>query len=168
MAVHEGGCLCEAVRYTIKNDPVRVTICHCKFCQRATGAAYMVEPIFHEADLQVTKGSPAVYEHCSGGSGKLVHIHFCAACGTKLYLTFERFAEVCGVYAGTFDDPNWFDIKPESSKHIFINVARPETILPPGFSCFAEHAMRNDGTPHEAVVFDQPQVVGNLSGQSGG
>ena len=168
MAVHEGGCLCEAVRYTIKNDPLRVTICHCKFCQRATGAAYMVEPIFCEADLQVTKGSPAIYDHCSGGSGKLVQIPFCAACGTKLYLTFERFAEVCGVYAGTFDDPNWFDIKPENSKHIFINVARPETILPPGFFCFAEHTMRNDGTPLEAIVFNQPQVVGSLSGQSGG
>ncbi|ANY82852.1 hypothetical protein BB934_31975 (plasmid) [Microvirga ossetica] len=37
-------------------------------------------------------------------------------------MTFERFAEVCGLYAGTFDDPNWFDIKPESSKHIFIDV----------------------------------------------
>lgn len=75
---------------------------------------------------------------------------------------------MCGVYAGTFDDPNWFDIKPENSKHIFIDVARSETILPASFSCFAEHAMRNDDTPLEAVVFDQPQVVGNLSGQSGG
>ena len=129
MAVHEGGCLCGAVRYKTQNDPLRVTIYHCKFCQRATGAAYMVEPIFRETDLQITKGSSAAYDHCSGGSGKLVHIHFCAACGTKLYLTFERFADVCGVYAGTFDDPNWFDIKPENSKHIFIDVARHETIL---------------------------------------
>ena len=159
MAVHEGGCLCGAVRYKTQNDPLRVTIYHCKFCQRATGAAYMVEPIFRETDLQITKGSSAAYDHCSGGSGKLVHIHFCAACGTKLYLTFERFADVCGVYAGTFDDPNWFDIKPENSKHIFIDVARHETILPPNVACFSEHAMRNDGTPLEPVVFDQPQIV---------
>jgi hypothetical protein len=72
------------------------------------------------------------------------------------------------VYASTFDDPNWFDIKPESSKHIFIDVAGHETIQPPGFSCFAERAIRNDGTPLEAVEFEQPQVVGSLSGQSGG
>jgi hypothetical protein len=162
MAVHEGGCLCGAVRYEISGDPLRVTICHCKFCQRATGSAYMVEPIFQEADLRVTKGSPATYDHRSEGSGNTVHIHFCALCGTKLYLTFERFPEVCGVYAGTFDDPNWFDIKPESSKHIFIDVARHETILPPGIPAFPEHATRNDGTPLEPIVFDQAQVVSSL------
>ena len=53
------------------------------------------------------------------------------------------------------------DIKPENSKHIFIDVARHETILPSGISCFAEHAMRNDGTALEPVVFDQPQIVGS-------
>jgi hypothetical protein len=52
------------------------------------------------------------------------------------------------------------DIKPENSKHIFIDVARHETILPSGIS-FAEHAMRNDGTALEPVVFDQPQIVGS-------
>ena len=51
------------------------------------------------------------------------------------------------------------DIKPENSKHIFIDVARHETILPPNVACFSEHAMRNDGTPLEPVVFDQPQIV---------
>jgi hypothetical protein len=161
MAVHESGCLCGAVRYLTQNEPVRVTICHCKFCQRAADAAYMVEPIFREAVLQVTQGSPAVYEHCSGDSGKIIHIHFFAACGTKLYLSFERFAKICGVYAGTFDDPNWFEIRLENSKHIFIDMARHETILPPSIPYFSEHALRNDGTPLEPVVLDRPQIVGS-------
>ena len=59
MAVHEGGCICGAVRYETEGDPLRVTICHCRWCQRATGAAYMVEPIFRREDLRVTKGSSA-------------------------------------------------------------------------------------------------------------
>lgn len=160
MGVHEGGCLCGAVRYETSGDPVRVTICHCRFCQRATGSAYMVEPIFRTQDLRVTQGSPAAYAHRSAGSGKMLHVHFCAGCGTKLYLTFERFAESCGVYAGTFDDPDWFEIPPETSKHIFIGVARHDTILPPGMPAFAEHAMRNDGTPLQAAVFDAPRQVG--------
>ena len=75
----------------------------------------MVEPIFRLEDLQVTSGSPAVYDLSSAGSGKLVHIHFCQKCGTKLYLTFERFAETCGVYAGTFDDPNWIAVDADTS-----------------------------------------------------
>jgi hypothetical protein len=160
MAVHGGGCLCGAVRYETVAEPLRVTICHCRFGQRATGSAYMVEPIFRRADLRVSRGAPAIYTQRSAGSGKMVHVHFCAACGTKLFLTFERFAESCGVYAGTFDDPDWFEIGPENAKHIFIGVARPETILPPGLPAFAAHAMLNDGTPERPQVFEQPHVVG--------
>jgi hypothetical protein len=160
MAVHEGGCLCAAVRYETLADPRRVTICHCKFCQCATGSAYMVEPIFGVDDLRVLKGSAAIYRHRSVGSGNMVDIHFCTICGTKLYLTFERFTDACGVYAGTFDDPNWFKIRPDNSRHIFIGVARHDTILPAGVAAFPEHALGNDGTPLESVLFDQPHAIG--------
>lgn len=160
MIVHEGGCLCGAVRYEVEGAPLRVTVCHCRFCQRATGSAYMVEPVFRQADLRITRGLPKVYDLRSQGSGKLVHVHFCAACGTKLYLAFERFAEAFGVYAGTFDDPDWFEIDPATAKHVFIDVARRDTILPPGIACFGEHAILNDGTPRQPVRFGRPQPVG--------
>jgi hypothetical protein len=152
MTVHEGGCLCGALRYETLSDPARVTICHCRFCQRATGSAYMVEPIFRNADFRITKGTPAVYDCRSEGSGKIVHIHFCRTCGTKLRLTFERFTEVCGVYAGTFDDPSWFEIEPNSAKQIFIETARPDSMLLPDIDAFSQHAILNDGTPVEPVV----------------
>ena len=160
MTVHPGGCLCGAVRYETLAEPARVTICHCRFCQRATGSAYMVEPIFRTDDLRITHGTPSVYDLRSAGSGKVVHVHFCQRCGTKLYLTFERFAEACGVYAGTFDEPDWFAIGPDNAKHIFLDVARHDTVLPAGINVFQQHAMLNDGTPQEPVVFDAPHVVG--------
>ena len=160
MAFHRGGCICGNVKYETLNDPVRVTICHCKFCQRATGSAYMVEPIFRLEDLRITRGSTTTFLHRSQGSGKTNTIHFCAACGTKLYLSFERFTDVCGVYAGTFDDPNWFEIRPDNAKHIFLEVARHDTIIPPGIMVYEQHATRNDGTPVEPVVFDAPRVIG--------
>ena len=160
MATHEGGCLCGAVRYETLADPLRVTICHCRFCQRATGSAYLVEPIFPLKDLRVTRGGATVYQLRSEGSGKLVYIHFCQKCGTKLYLTFERFTEACGVYAGTFDDPDWFVIDAGNSRHIYTDVARHETILPAGVNIYREHALANDGTPLEPVVFTEPHVVG--------
>lgn len=159
MTPHAGGCLCGAIRYEACADPLRVTICHCRFCQRATGSAYMVEPIFRSHDLQITRGAPSIYELRSAGSGKTVWVHFCPACGTKLYLTFERFPEVCGVYAGTFDDPNWFEITPDSAKHIFTDAARHDTILPPGISVFGQHAITNEGAPCEPVVLAKPRAV---------
>jgi len=120
----------------------------------------MVEPVFRLEHLRVTKGTPSVFQVRSRGSGKTVRVHFCATCGTKLYLTFERFPDSCGVYAGTFDDPNWFHIVPENSKHIFIDMARHETILPPGLNAFPEHAITNEGQKNEPVMFDHPHVVG--------
>ncbi len=155
----QGGCLCGNVRYEAGKQPTRVTVCHCKFCQRATGGAYLVEPIFNAQDFQVIKGSPKKYVHTSEGSGKEVFIYFCDTCGTKLFLTFERFADVVGVYGGTFDDPNWFDLTPENSKQIFLGVAQRGTVIPPHVNTFIGHATREDGSPITPTVFDTPQVI---------
>jgi hypothetical protein len=160
MSAREGGCLCGAVRYAAGSAPVRVTFCHCRFCQRATGSAYLVEPIFDAAAFRVTCGQPATYDHRSEGSGKLVTIHFCARCGTKLFLTFERFADVVGVYGGTFDDPNWFDRASESAKHIFLESAQHGSVIPAGIKTYRQHATTNDGQALQATSYDAPHVIG--------
>ena len=81
-------------------------------------------------------------------------------------MTFERFPDACGVYAGTFDDPNWFEVGPSNSKHIFTGVARFDTVLPPGVNTFTEHATTNDGAPNQPVIFEQPHAVGRRLGWS--
>jgi hypothetical protein len=159
MAINEGGCLCGGVRYATKADPMRVTYCHCRFCQRATGGAYLVEPIFQKYDFEVTSGSPARYGHVSEGSGKLVNVNFCPNCGTKLFLGFERFPDVIGVYGGTFDDPNWFPRDARISKHIFLDVAQHGTVIPAGIDTFRLHATDNDGTPIDPEVLSVPRTV---------
>ena len=121
----------------------------------------MVEPIFDKQDFSMLAGEPKIYTHTSVGSGKQVFIHFCDTCGTKLFLTFERFADVVGVYGGTFDDPNWFEVTPENAKHIFLGVAQRGTVIPSGMNTFIEHATENDGTPIEPTIFASPQVMGN-------
>lgn len=162
MSAAQGGCLCGQLRYEVSKQPVRITMCHCKFCQRATGGAYLVEPIFDSADFAMITGTPKIYDHVSEGSGKKVHVHFCENCGTKLFLTFERFTGVVGVYGGTLDDPNWLEVNPDKSKHIFLGVAQNETVIPAQISAFMEHATLNDGTPVTPLVFDNPQKIGDL------
>src|SRR5260370_26664857 len=105
MARHEGGCLCGAVRFAVSADPMRVTVCHCRFCQRTTGTAYLVEPVFAKTEFRITSGTPRTYEVVSEGSGKRVTIHFCCTCGARVLLTFERFPDHVGTFAGSFDDP---------------------------------------------------------------
>ncbi len=130
--IHEGGCLCGAIRYRVDAPPLRVTICHCRFCQRATGSAYMVEPVFERSAFATIGGTPRVYDHRSSGSGKRVGVNFCPTCGTKLFLAFERFPNAIGVYGGTFDDPNWFDRASENARHIFVELGAARDRNPGG------------------------------------
>lgn len=160
MSRNEGGCLCGGIRYAALATPDRVTVCHCRFCQKATGSAYMVEPIFDANNFVLLTGSPRIFDHLSSGSGKVVHIHFCPDCGTKLWLSFERFPGAVGVYAGTFDDPCWFPLDPATSKHIFLGVARSDTVIPSGLPTFLEHSTTNEGTPQNAVVFETFHAIG--------
>jgi hypothetical protein len=159
MSLNQGGCLCGTIRYATKAAPVQVTVCHCRFCQRATGSAYLVEPIFRKTDFEIVAGTPSTYTQNSAGSGKRVTIDFCSVCGTKLFLGFERFPEFLGLFAGTFDDPNWFERAPKFTKHIFLDFAQTGTVIPPGLNTFGQHALLNDGTPVPAHVFSAPHII---------
>lgn len=150
--VHEGGCLCGDVRYEILAQPLRVTICHCRFCQRFTGSAYLLEPIFRKEDV-VFKGAQARrYDHRSDTSGKRVTLNFCAKCGTTLWLDLERFPDVLGLCGGTIDDPDWFDRNNTHCRHIFVRSAQRDVMFPAGVDLYERHAIELDGTPNEPLV----------------
>lgn len=157
-----GGCLCGAIRFRVSAPPLRVTFCHCRFCQRVTGAAYAVEPIFDETAFTLTSGEPASYTHVSEGSGKEITLHFCPTCATGFRYTFERFPSATGIMAGTFDDPDWFGWTPEIAKHIFLSAARPETVIPEGLPVFFEHATTRTGEPVAPLYLDRPTAVRDL------
>ncbi|MHA6345543.1 GFA family protein [Roseivivax sp. CAU 1761] len=155
-----GRCLCGAVSYDTGAPPLWITVCYCRFCQRATGSDRMIEPIFERAGFAFDAAPPAIHTLPSEGSGQDIHVHFCAACGTKLALTFARWPDRIGIYSGTLDAPGAAMPTPENSKHIFVSEARPGTILPPGVKTYARHATENDGTPLEPVVYSRPFTLG--------
>jgi hypothetical protein len=45
----EGGCGCKAMRYRMECEPLFVNCCHCRCCQRETGAAFALNAMI-EAD----------------------------------------------------------------------------------------------------------------------
>lgn len=157
--VHEGGCLCREVRYETTADPIWTTVCHCTFCQKLTGSAFLVEPIFKRDAVVFSGTAPSTYDHRSDGSGMRVSVNFCGRCGTTLCLGFERFPDVVGLCGGTFDDPNWFDRGPKKCRHIFTRSAQKGVVLPAGLQTFAEHALRSDGTLNQPIVLEQPLMV---------
>lgn len=148
----DGGCLCGGLRYKARKPPLWVTVCFCRFCQRATGSDRMIEPIFERGDFTFTKGTPSLYTLPSEGSGQDINVHFCAGCGTKLALTFGRWPDRLGIYVGTLDDPNAIHVSGKNAKQIFVSEARPDTVIFAGLPTFLRHAAENDGTPIDPIV----------------
>lgn len=151
-----GRCLCGQVTYDTGTEPLWITICHCRFCQRATGSDRMIQPVFERRDFTFSGVSPTVYSQPSEGSGKAINVHFCPQCGTKLALTFERWPDKIGLYIGTLDDPAAVKIQPDNCKHIFVSEAQSGTILPPGVKVFDRHVADVDGTPVEPTIHLKP------------
>lgn len=105
--VHEGGCLCGAVRYRVAGDPVAVTVCHCSHCQRNSGSAFSINCVFPREALRLT-GPTAAYDD-RGDTGAGVRRVFCGACGSPIEsqsaYSYPRYAVIKG---GTFDEPGRF------------------------------------------------------------
>ncbi len=142
--IHEGGCLCAAVRYRAHGAALRTLVCHCKFCQKVTGSTSYAESMFPVNAVEFT-GELSVYGHPSENSGKTVHVHFCPQCGTTVTLTFERWPEYRAISRGTFDDPDWVTI----SSHIWTESAQSGVVLPADTDCFRQARATLDGTPIE-------------------
>lgn len=119
----------------------------------------MVEPLFARPAHAVVHGLPATFSLPSGGSGKQIKISFCCNCGTKLFQEFERFPDIVGVYAGTFDQPGWFERTPTNTKYLFLEAAQEGAMVPAGFNTFHGSYTLNDGMPAVPTVYDAPHIV---------
>ena len=151
--VYEGGCLCGAVRYKTTGEPRRVFVCHCTFCQRITGTAFLVETVFGKADLVLSGEKPRTYDHQSDESSRRVTLNFCGACGTTVFLDAEVAPDMLLICGGTFDDPNWFDRSGDIFSHKFTRSAQEGVVLPPNIDIHQGSHRQLDGTPNQPVVF---------------
>lgn len=152
--VHEGGCLCGAVRYRARGSAMRTLVCHCRFCQKMTGSTSYAESMFPVEAVEFT-GKLQVYSHRSATSGKAVHLHFCPTCATMVTLTFDRWPEYRAISRGTFDDPDWVDI----GSHIWIESAQTGVVLPAGTDCFRQARATLEGEPLVPARFAQPVLA---------
>ena len=109
-----GGCLCGAVRYEVAAEPVYTGHCHCRSCQRASGAGHSTYVGVPRAAMTV-RGETRSYA-MAGGSGLQAQRHFCPACGSQLFGTGEMDPAMATLYAGTLDDPSV--IRPDAAINV--------------------------------------------------
>src|SRR3546814_10161202 len=56
----EGGCGCRDLRYRLTTAPLIVHCCHCRWCQRETGSAFVLNAVVEDDRLELLHGSPQV------------------------------------------------------------------------------------------------------------
>ncbi len=68
-----GGCQCGAVRFALSAPPARISICHCRMCQKATGAPFASFADIEHEHFAWTRGKPATFQ-----SSSIAERDFCA------------------------------------------------------------------------------------------
>tara|TARA_R110000782_G_scaffold268685_1_gene365452 strand:- start:1563 stop:1994 length:432 start_codon:yes stop_codon:yes gene_type:complete len=105
MAKIEGGCLCGQVRYTCSEEPLLTVLCHCKNCQRQSGAAYSTNIAIPKGTVKV-KGELTLYAD-TGDSGQFVNRYFCQECGSPIMSEPEGMDTLSILKVGSLDDTSW-------------------------------------------------------------
>ncbi len=112
-----GGCACGAIRYECAK-PLMMFLCHCRDCQRASGAAYVPVVVVPAKGFKITKGEPTFYASERLEGGKNIR-GFCPTCGSRLFGAGNN--RIQGITAASFDDSSWY----MPTAHIFTSQAQP-------------------------------------------
>jgi hypothetical protein len=126
--IHEGGCTCRAVRYRMTSAPMVVHCCHCRWCQRETGAAFALNALIESERLHLLQGEVELVDTPSAsGAGQL--IARCPKCKVALWSHYAGAGrKVSFVRVGTLDEPD--RLPPDI--HIFTASKQPWVVLPEG------------------------------------
>ena len=144
----EGGCTCRAVRYRMLTKPMFVHCCHCRWCQRETGASFALNALIEADRVVVLSGTPEVVNTPSN-SGQGQKIHRCPHCHIALWSNYGGAGEtVRFVRVGTLDDPNC--LPPDI--HIYTASKQSWVVLPPGTPAVAEYYKSADYWPSDSLA----------------
>ena len=134
--VFSGGCLCGRLRYQV-SDLIDAGYCHCRLCQRSSGAPVLAWASLPTASFSYTQGDPETY--ASSDSGRR---EFCASCGTQIAFRDTRTRDRVDVNVASLDDParvepqyhiwvasqiSWFDIDDDLPRYAKAGPDSPTT-----------------------------------------
>ncbi|NCO86955.1 MAG: GFA family protein [Rhodobacterales bacterium] len=103
-----GKCLCGAITFTVRGDPVDTAYCHCSQCRRQSGhywasASVLLDDISISGEVSWFAASP------------IARRGFCATCGSFLFWQGND-ADNIGFSLGAIDGPTGITV----AKHIFV------------------------------------------------
>lgn len=130
----EGGCACGAIRYRLASTPFDAGYCHCRICQKSSGAPVLAFATVPIGDFQIMQGAVSFRSSSSFGRRG-----FCPDCGTQLTMQVDHQPDTLDFTLASLDDPQavvpgfhiwhgskipWFEIADEAPRHA---AFRPDT-----------------------------------------
>lgn len=144
----EGGCDCRAVRYRLESAPLFVHCCHCRWCQRESGASFALNAMI-EADRVTNLGVEPELVHTPSNSGLGQEIARCPTCRIAVWSHYAGAGPVIKfVRVGTLDNP---DALPPDI-HIFTQSKQPWVILPDDVPAVPEYYDREQHWPPDSLA----------------
>lgn len=144
---HDGGCTCRFVRYRMTSRPLFVHCCHCRWCQRESGASFALNAMI-EAERVLTLAGEAEVVDTPSASGKGQKIWRCPRCRVALWSNYAGAGEaVRFVRVGTLDEPD--RLPPDI--HIFTASRQPWVALPAGTPAVPEYYKASEMWPQDSL-----------------
>ena len=143
----QGRCDCRAVRYQMTSAPLFVHCCHCRWCQRETGASFALNAMIEADRVVLLAGEPEVVATPSN-SGRGQKICRCPSCRIAVWSNYAGAGDAIRfVRVGTLDDPD--RLPPDI--HIFTSSKQPWVVLPPGVPAVPEYYNRDEYWPQASL-----------------
>lgn len=145
--ISDGGCTCRFVRYRMSSRPLFVHGCHCRWCQRETGASFALNALIEADRVRLLHGEVEIIDTPSN-SGRGQRIARCPRCRVAVWSNYAGAGDSLRfVRVGTLDDPDRFppDI------HIFTESRQPWLVLPPGTPVVPEYYKASDHWPKDSL-----------------
>jgi hypothetical protein len=143
----QGGCACRYIRYRMSGKPLFVHCCHCRWCQRETGSAFVLNAMIEAERVQLLEGEVQMVETPSN-SGKGQRVARCPKCFVALWSHYAGAGNaVSFVRVGTLDDPD----AQAPDVHIFTSSKQPWVQLPAGIPAFTEFYKPAEQWPQDSL-----------------
>jgi hypothetical protein len=143
---YDGGCTCRFVRYRMSTGPLFVHCCHCRWCQRETGAAFALNALIEGDRVALLEGEVECVDTPSH-SGKGQKIFRCPRCRIALWSNYAGAGDLLRfVRVGTLDEPD--RLPPDV--HIYTASKQPWVIIPEGVPAVAEFYRASELWPKES------------------
>ncbi len=144
----DGGCDCRNLRYRMQAAPLFVHCCHCRWCQRESGASFALNAMIEADRVRVLEGEPDLIDTPSE-SGYGQKIARCPKCRIAVWSNYGGAGPVMKfVRVGTLDEPD--HLPPDI--HIYTASKQPWVVLPEGTPAVPEYYDRKLYWPAESLA----------------